>query len=45
MNRIKRDSSYEKDYVDLASFVEYFKGDELEGLRSRIKGEFPYLEI
>lgn len=36
---------YDKDYVDLASFVNYLKNDSIEDIKNRINGEYPTLNL
>ena len=37
--------SYDKDYVDMGSFVKYFENEKFEDVKSRILGEFPQLLV
>jgi hypothetical protein len=44
MNAIRgQKDEYKKDYVNIGSFVEFFKDEEFESVVGKIRGEFPSL--
>ena len=44
MNAIRgQKDEYEKDYVNIGSFVEFLKDEEFESVVGKIRGEFPSL--